>query len=232
MDGQMLLGFVPARGGSIRVPRKNVRPLAGESLIARTIRAALAARYLDGIAFSSDCEACIAEAQAAGLFTDYRRPYSLATSEATTAECVIDYLQWSAKIGGPAYTHVVLLQPTSPFRATDDIDNAIAHWRTSGRPSLVSATPVAPMKTFLIYRGADGTLIRESVDSGRDPFVLDGSVYITPTTMLLDRGVFWDCNSDLFVNHYPRPYDIDEETDFRAAEALVAANLLRQEDQA
>lgn len=217
---ERLLGFIPARSGSKRVADKNLRPCAGESLIARTVRCALSVPALDGIGFSSDSPAYVAEARAAGLSVDYLRPAELATDEAGSAAVVVDYLDWLDRRDAGGYTHVVLLQPTSPLRRPADVVAAIRQWRASGRPSLVSVCPAAPDPRFLVRRTPDRGLVR--LDQGLDPvYVLEGSIYITPVDMLRTRGKFWDDDSEAFVLSHPRPYDIDTEADFAAAEALL-----------
>ena len=217
-----LLGFIPARSGSVRVPDKNLRPLAGKSLIERTIDTARTARSLDDIAFSSDSAAYIEHAQAQGLTVEYQRPAAFARPDTTTAACVTDYLHWLEDQDAQSFPHIVLLQPTSPFRPAADIDAAIDLWRQSGRESLTSVRPAASEPRFLIFRDNTSERLTRHDDSERSAFVLDGAIFITPIAMIVNKGQFWDEESALFINAYPSPYDIDTENDFAAAEALLA----------
>jgi CMP-N-acetylneuraminic acid synthetase len=223
---EFLLGLVPARAGSKRVPDKNIRAFAGRSLLDLAVRAAIDAQGINEIALSTDSPDYVALVAAAGHREAYRRPVEVSGDDATSLDTVIDYLNWRNKQGLRQPSHLVLLQPTSPFRTAEMIDNAITAWRRSGKPSLVSATPAAPNSTYLVHRdqsGADGTL--EIGDQARETYVLDGSLYITPYDMVMAENRFWNEHSEIFVIHYPRPYDIDSETDFRAAETLALADL-------
>lgn len=217
-----LLGFIPARSGSMRVKDKNARPIAGVSLIERALRQAQGARNLSAVGFSTDSEAYLDLARRAGLAETYRRPPELASDTANTAACVLDYVAWRDHTGTGGFTHVVLLQATSPFRSSADIDHAIEFWRASGRPSLASVTPAAANPRFVVSVDRQtGAQVREGKDERRDFYVLDGGIFIAPLDFVRDTGRFWDENSALFIRHYPCYYDIDTESDFAAAEALL-----------
>lgn len=219
-----LLGFIPARGGSVRAPGKNVRNFADSSLLALAVTAAIGAKRLDRVGLSTDREDYAAKAAQAGLTESYRRPASLATATASGGDCVLDYLQWSDKAGFPPISHVVLLQPTSPFRTAGDIDGAVDLWRRSGRSSLASVTPAAHNPRFVVSRNRKtGKQVREGKDENRDFYVLDGGIFITPVEMIRDTGRFWDEDSELYIKNQPVFYDIDTEADFAAAEAILRA---------
>lgn len=224
-DGGKLLGLITARGGSVRTPNKNARPFAGSSLIGIALREALAATELDLVGLSTDSKAYLALAREAGLHETYLRPGAIAGPDATSASCVLDYVQWLETQGGASVTHVATLQPTSPFRTASQIDAAIRDWRASGRASLVSAKPAAPAPGHVLSVNREtGAIVREGADGQRDFLVLDGAIYITPLAMLRDHGRFWDEDSAIFVTHYPRIYDIDAPEDFDAAEAIMRGN--------
>jgi CMP-N,N'-diacetyllegionaminic acid synthase len=221
IDSQRLLGLVPARAGSVRVPDKNIRPIAGKSLIARAVESALNVLALDDLGFSSDSPAYLDEARNAGLDEKYLRPANLALPDTTTSAVVIDYLDWMDISDRLMPTHVVLLQPTSPFRTQDTIGNAIDQWRSSGYDSLVSVKQAAPKPGMLILQHKDGGIHRSQELGYENSFCLDGSIYIAPVEMIRNSGQFWSEESTLFVTDYPLPYDIDTESDFAAAEALL-----------
>lgn len=218
---QFLLGLIPARAGSKRVADKNGRPFAGTTLLQWSVRHALAARALDRVGLSTDSDRYRELAAASGLAEEYRRPDALATDQAGSAEVVLDYVDWLGARGGPAVTHVVLLQPTSPFRTAAAIDQSIDAWRRSGRPGLVSVSPAAPDHRFLVRADARTGLTR--LDAALAPVhVLEGSLYITPVERLRATGKFWDADSLPWVVDHPRPHDIDTPEDFRMAERLLA----------
>jgi CMP-N,N'-diacetyllegionaminic acid synthase len=221
-----IFALIPARAGSTRVADKNGRPFAGTSLIEIAITTALRVGGLDHVALSTDSDAYLATAGRLGLGTDYRRPAELAGADTPTAACVLDYAAWHERQGGAPLSHVLLLQPTSPFRTARQIEAALALWRRSGKPSLVSATRAAAKPALIVTRDANGRLERPGLaPQAAEYFTLDGAIYITPLAMIRDHGRFWDEASALYVTDYPCPHDIDTEADFAAAAALFAAGI-------
>lgn len=119
INGQSVIAVIPARGGSKRVPMKNITLYRGKPLVQWSIEAARGSRYLDDFCVSSDDDnilklASLNDAQA------IRRPQWLATDQATN-EGVLIHLLYTWKWAD----WVVLLQPTSPLRTSGDIDACI-----------------------------------------------------------------------------------------------------------
>ena len=113
------LAIIPARGGSKRLPRKNVLDLCGKPLIAYTIEAALKSKYIDKVIVSSDDEEILNISSNFGADI-IKRPIDLANDTATTIDAIkhtIDNFE--------NYDYIVLLQPTSPLRNEKHIDEAI-----------------------------------------------------------------------------------------------------------
>src|SRR5690554_709385 len=128
-----ILVVIPARGGSKRLPRKNVLPLAGKPLICWTIEAALEAKLNARIMVTSDDEEILAIArqyQGQGVIA-YKRPDELATDTASTADVLIDAVEAEQAADHDPKT-LVLLQPTSPLRNAEDIRAALEVYRDGG----------------------------------------------------------------------------------------------------
>ena len=121
----MLLAFIPARGGSKGIPRKNLALLAGKPLIEYTVEAALASSCIDDILLSTDDEEIAAVCARAGVATRYRRPAPLAGDDAPMLAALQHGLEWQARERGSTPDEVLLLQPTSPLRTAVDIDGAV-----------------------------------------------------------------------------------------------------------
>jgi CMP-N,N'-diacetyllegionaminic acid synthase len=128
-----VLGVIPARGGSKRIPRKNIRPLHGSPLIAYTIRACQASENLTSWIVSTEDEQIRDVALSFGAYV-VRRPEELATDLTSSDEVALHALEWM----GPGYDIVVLLHPTSPIRNPRHIDRAIQILCASDAPSLAS----------------------------------------------------------------------------------------------
>jgi CMP-N,N'-diacetyllegionaminic acid synthase len=128
-----VLGVIPARGGSKRIPRKNIRPLHNSPLIAYTIRAAQDSQLLTTWVVSTEDEKIRDVALSYGAYV-IRRPEELASDLTSSDEVALHALEWM----GPGYDIVVLLHPTSPIRNPRHIDRAIETLWNSDAPSLAS----------------------------------------------------------------------------------------------
>lgn len=122
INGERVLAVIPARGGSKRVPRKNLREYRGKPLIQWAIEAARGSRYLDQITLTSDDEEILSTATGYGLCNVVPRPAHLATDGASNEDVLRYELQ---RFNWINFVWVVLLQPTSPLRTAEDIDACI-----------------------------------------------------------------------------------------------------------
>lgn len=137
-----VLGIIPARGGSKRVPRKNVRLLGGKPLVAWSIEAAMAARNLSHVLVSSDDDEVLKIAAEYGSDVPLRRPPELATDTSLAIEFVMHALRSLEKQGKPAFDAVAIIQPSSPLTTSADIDGVLDLLAQSGAQSAVSVMEV------------------------------------------------------------------------------------------
>ncbi len=130
-----ILGVIPARGGSVGVPKKNRRVLGGKPLLAHTIEHSQKAEELDLLVLSTDSQEIAAIGHSYGIRV-VDRPSALATSEARTEPAIIHSLD---ELGDERpLDYGVLLEPTSPFRRPETISKCIKAIVDSGAPSLVT----------------------------------------------------------------------------------------------
>jgi len=134
------LGLVPARGGSSRVPRKNLAVLGGRTLVRRALETALAAGCFEVVALSSDDDEILAEAEGLDVAV-LRRPDELATGTALAAEVVRHALAELDDTGRP-FEAVAVVQATSPFTAPEDVAATVALLERTGAGSAVSVVRV------------------------------------------------------------------------------------------
>lgn len=118
------LYIIPARGGSKGIPRKNIKPLAGTPLIHYSIAVARALADDNHIIVTTDDEEIAQVARETGLPVPYMRPAHLATDTAGSREVILDAMDYADAMG-IEYDNVVLLQPTSPLRTAEDVENAL-----------------------------------------------------------------------------------------------------------
>ena len=106
------------------MPNKNIKLLAGQSLIERSIKAATLATSLNEVAFSSDSDEYIEIARSLGLSVKYKRPEKLAKSDTPTISCVIDYLNWLDARNEQNFSHIVLPGVGSFDKGIENLKNA------------------------------------------------------------------------------------------------------------
>lgn len=129
-------GFVPARGGSKSIPKKNLLPLAGRPLIDYSVNAALASGRLDRIICSTDDDAIAARAIALGIEVD-RRPDDLATDQAKVDDVAKEWLLRMKAAGADLPEIVVLVQPTSPFVQPENVVDLVTFFARSPKAQSV-----------------------------------------------------------------------------------------------
>ena len=122
--GKKILAVIPARGGSKRLPYKNIKPLHGKPLIGWTIEAANKSKYLDKVILSTDCPKITKVARKYSAEIPFVRPKKLSTGSVPLFDVVVHALKFY-KRKGVHYDMAVILQPPCPFRTAKDIDGAI-----------------------------------------------------------------------------------------------------------
>lgn len=134
------LAIIPARGGSKRIPRKNMSSCAGKPLLGHTLEAALGSRLLDRIVLSTDDEEIAALGRASGVEV-LLRPEALARDQTPMPPVIRHVLEHVADESGDLEA-VVLLQPTSPLRRSRHIDEAMELFLKTRPDAVVSVKPV------------------------------------------------------------------------------------------
>ncbi len=137
----VILGLIPARGGSKGIPRKNLAPCGGQPLIAHTCAAALGSQKLERVIVSTDDPEIAAIAAAWGVEVPFLRPPDLAQDQTPMLAVLQHALNWGLETG-LVVEALVLLQPTSPLRQSWQIDQAIALFQERQAATVVSVVPV------------------------------------------------------------------------------------------
>lgn len=226
-----ILGLIPARGGSKGIPNKNRKLLGGKPLLSYTIEAALNARSLDSVVFSSEDSQLINLAKDLGVEVPFVRPQKLATDTAGSLEVVQHALNYLLEKGNK-YDAVCLLQVTTPFRTSEDIDKAISIFKNSQTDSLLSVQEVPhqynPHWVFeknkmgnLVIATKDAQIIKRRQDLPA-AYSRDGAIYITKTEVLLKQNSFYGTSISHIVSNPKTHVNIDTEKDWERAEQLLA----------
>lgn len=218
IDHKKVLGIIPARGGSKGIPRKNLKLLAGKPLIAWTIEEAKKSHCLDRLILSSEDVEIIETATAWGCEAPFVRPVELAGDNTPGIEPVIHALNQLDE----HYDYVVLLQPTSPLRTTEDIDGCICYCVQEGAPACVSVslTDKHPywMHTIDEYHRLRPLLQTSQIIRRRQDlppiYIENGAVFMAQTDFLLKERSFTTDETLAYIMPPERSWDIDNESDF------------------
>lgn len=225
INGKKVLAVIPARGGSKGVPGKNIRPLGGRPLIAWTIAAATAAPELDRVIVSSENAEIINIALKWGGEAPFVRPEELARDDTPGIAPVLHALDALPE----KYDYVVLLQPTSPLRAAEDISAALALCLAQGAPACVSLCAPEHGPWWMFSLDGQGRmrplLPREAIPVRRQDmaavYALNGAVYVARVDWLRENKSFLSAETAGYVMPRERSMDIDTELDFKIAEAVL-----------
>lgn len=219
-----ILAVIPARGGSKGVLRKNIRIVAGKPLIAWTIEEAKKSSYIDKLILSSEDEEIIYIAKRYGCDVPFTRPQNLACDDTPGIDPVLHAIEYF-----PDYEYVVLLQPTSPLRSVEDIDNCIERCFTNKAYSCVSV--VEPdMNPYWIYTLNDEQRMVRLLDVGQDiqrrqdlPHVFgpNGAVYVAEADWIRRNRSFLAENAIPYLMPRERSIDIDSEEDLLFAQRIL-----------
>ena len=220
INGQRILAIIPARGGSKGVPGKNIRDLCGKPLIAWTIQAAQHSKFIDRIILSSDDEQIISTANAFGCESPFVRKAELSKDDTPTIDVVLDALDHCHDI----YQWVMLLQPTSPLRSTQDIDNVIQfcidqHGSSCATVSVVEQSPYW-MYTFSPSSNLVPVIPNQAFIRRQDLpicYALNGAIYFARIDRLIESKKFITEETIGYVMPAERSIDIDTEIDLDVA---------------
>lgn len=220
--------LIPARGGSKRLPRKNVKTLSGKPLIAWTIEAAQNSKYIDSVIVSTDDIEIKNISENFGATVPFLRPESLSDDTASSFDVIQHAIQF-LKIYGENNL-IVLLQPTSPLRTVEELDDALAFFMHKDAKGVVSISECEHSPLWANVLPDDASMahfIRPEVQGKRSQdlekfYRLNGSIYIYQTQDLVkNKQFFYHDNVYGFETLLRNSVDIDTELDFLIAETIM-----------
>jgi pseudaminic acid cytidylyltransferase len=135
----MNMAVIPARGGSKRIPRKNIKEFAGKPMLAWAILAAKAAGVFERILVSTDSEEIAATALSWGAEVPFMRPETLADDHTPTAPVILHAIT-ELIASGAVPTYACCIYPTAPFLQADDLRHGLQLMRASNAPAAISVT--------------------------------------------------------------------------------------------
>lgn len=237
INGESVIAIIPARSGSKGLPGKNIRVLCGKPLIAWSIEAGLASKYIDVVVVSTDSQKIASIAREFGASTPFIRPPDLATDEATSFDVIKHTLDYYESELNSSFHYTVLLEPTSPQRDKADIDRAVQELTESSHAKAIVGisktevqNPVFLVKikddhSLVWFKNLDiGTMRRQDVE---DVYFLEGSIYISETEALLKWKGFYHEETIGCVFPKWKSIEIDDLDDFIMVEALMTKKVVK-----
>jgi len=224
-----ILGIIPARGGSKGIKRKNIIELSGKPLISYTIEASKKSKYIDRLIVSTE-DSEIKKIAEKFEIEVIDRPKDLARDDSSSISVVIhciDFLE--NKNYFPDI--IILLQPTSPLRSSDDIDNAIQLFLNEKCDSVVSCVEnehspywslimakqyVKPLFSWKFFN-----MRRQSLPK---TFIPNGAIFISSNSNLKRNKSFYNKNIVPYIMPRIRSVDIDSLMDLSFCEVLINKN--------
>ncbi|MBW2989888.1 acylneuraminate cytidylyltransferase family protein [Candidatus Woesearchaeota archaeon] len=217
-----IISIIPARGGSKGVPGKNIKLLDGKPLISYSIASSLGSSLVGRTIVSTDDLEIADVAKRFGAEV-YMRPKQLAADDSKTDDVLVHVVE-TLKREGYHPDLIVLLQPTSPLREKEDIDNAINVLLRSNSDSLLSVCEFP----YFLWKIRDGLGAPINYDpSKKRPFHQEmqqykenGSIYITKKEILLKNKCRLGGSISLYVMQPENSFEIDTHFDFWLIEKI------------
>jgi len=233
ISNRKLLAIIPARGGSKRLPNKNILDLAGKPLIVWTIDAAKKSKYIDRIVVSTDSSRIAETAIKAGAEVPFMRPEHLAQDDTSTYD-VVDHTLTQLSNYGNQYECLLLLQPTSPLRKSEHIDGAINLFTAKNADAVISVTEADHLnewsgeipESLCLEKFFHGKTEKRSQELPKQ-FRINGAIYLVDVSKLLAYKTFFlPKNIVAYRMKREASIDIDTQLDFQLAEYLIKLNNL------
>ena len=240
------IALIPARGGSKRVPQKNIRKLNGHPLIAYTICAANGSGVFDRVLVSSDDTDTLSVASSYGADC-IRRPDEYSGDTSPDIEWVKHALEtvnhWPDKIWGandaPFFDTFSILRPTSPFRLPSTIQRAFSEWRFATELGLhytslraMEPTPVHPGKMWFVRPDEAVPMLPQPKDqpfhdsqyaSLPEIYAQNASLEIAWVKTVEETGTISGNRVYPFITQGHEGFDINSEVDWMVAEQMITA---------
>lgn len=217
------IAIIPARGGSKRIPRKNIKSFMGKPIIAYSIEAALQSGLFDEVMVSTDDEEIAGVARQYGANVPFMRSAATANDYATTADVIFEVLE-KYKERGREFQCIACIYATAPFVTTERLSEAYQLLCSGEYDSVFTAVAFS----YPVWRGleiTDGRIrmvwpeYRDSRSQDLKPIYHDaGQFYFSTVVAFSQTGGFWGENTGAILLPELEVQDLDTETDWKLAE--------------
>jgi N-acylneuraminate cytidylyltransferase len=226
------LVIITARRGSKGIPGKNWRPLAGEPLISHSIRQALSVSNPEHICVTTDAPEILEIAEALGVAPGFVRPAPLSDDHADSRSVMLHAIDEMHALRGNSYEHILLLQPTSPFRSREDILGTLALYDDAIDMS-VSAVETHANPYFTVFLADDHGMLRKAIPSNMTrrqdcpkAYMLNGAISVINVCSMRERPIAQFERVRCYEMPAGTHVDLDTELDWKWAEFLLSEGVV------
>ena len=237
-----IVAVIPARGGSKRIPKKNIRNFCGKPMIAWTILNALKSKQLDRVIVSTDDKEIARIAKKYGAEVPFLRPAELAIPTIGIEPTLKHAYEWLLKNDNYKANALVLLMPTAPLRQTRHIDEAIEIFKKKKVSSVVAVneTPANHTPYWTLIRSPKGkvslwggvslkNIITRSQDFPQKCYARNDLIYVLkPKNLFEKKSNLYGNKVELYIIPDPSNYEADINTPDEWADAEMKFQKLRK----
>ena len=215
------LGIIPARSGSKGIENKNICLLNGKPLIEYTINAGLNSCLKENIVVSTDSEEIANISRKLGVDVPFLRPKELSTDSSSSIDLILHCLDKMID-----YENIILLQPTSPLRNHEHINEAIHQFEISECNSLISTQKQTFNRDYFFNYKNDKIELSNSITHQRRQdanlkMVPNGAIYISSQKNIRENKTFFTSNTKFYEMNKISSIDIDDIEDLKICESLL-----------
>jgi N-acylneuraminate cytidylyltransferase len=220
------LAVIPARGGSKRIPRKNIRLLAGKPLLAYTVEAALLSGVFTRVVVSTDDKEIAAIAKTYGAEVPFLRDAHLADDQTHVSLVTLKVLEQLDPTD--TFMHVCQLMPNCPFRTAEDIQDSFRHFLATGAETQLSVTRYGWLNPWWAFQMPEARLeplfpeaLKQRSQDLPALYCPSGAIWWATAEALRRYQTFHSESRTGFELSWQHALDIDDEEDWAMAEVLV-----------
>ena len=230
-----ILAFLPARGGSVGIKKKNLAIVNNKPLIKYTLNTIKELKNSVNYFISTDSKEIKKYCESQGFELSYRRPKYLSGSKSNIVDVVLHGIDYLKKKNNSTFDTILLLQPTSPLRKVKELKKAIKVFKDKNINSMASVVKLreSPFESLEKNKNKWKFLIKPKKNYyrrqqfKRNFYFIDGTFYITKVDYLKTNKTFFDVNNTLpFILNRNWPIDIDDKEDLLVAETFLKKNKL------
>lgn len=220
---RMKLAVIPARGGSKRIPRKNIKQFCGKPILAYSIEAAIQSQLFDEVMVSTDDEEIASVAKQYGASVPFFRSAEASDDHATTAAVLLEVLA-KYRQAGQEFSYICCIYPTAPFITAEKLHNAFQRLCDSKSDAVIPVVPFSypPLRGFVLQDGRIRMKWPEyeaTRSQDLQPIYHDcGQFYFTRTEALLREKTMYCQQTVPMLVPELEMQDIDNEADWELAE--------------